>query len=199
MPSLSLTGRGVWLRIDSVNEIFDPCQVDRFYDLPQDARAASISSCRDTNYGVVQLDLLEQIYAKMYEQRLHHSCEEDWPLKILSSRRVARVENHPSEKVLRLFLESTIQASKTGRNLGEVLLEVDLVVVATGYDRDGHEKLLRPVRHLMPGGDVPGKRWTVARDYRAQVDERKVSQSAGIWLQGCNEATHGVRSNNPRR
>ncbi len=180
-----------------IHTALDPCQVDRFYKLPPDIRAASISSCRDTNYGVVQLDLLEQIYGKMYQQRLYYSCEEERPLKILSSWRVARVEDPSSGKALRLVLESTIGAGKTSQSLGERVLEVDLVVVATGYHRDGHEELLRSARHLMPGGDTPGKRWTVSRDYRAQLDDRKVSQSAGVWLQGCNEDTHGVRPANP--
>lgn len=142
---------------------------------------------------MVRLDLLEHLYAKMYEQRLYYASEQDWPFKILPCRRVASVETSNKGKTLRLILESAVGGGHDIASLGEEALDVDLVVVATGYDRDGHESLLRPARHLMPGGDAPGKRWTVARDYRAQVDPRKVSQSAGIWLQGCNEGTHGVR------
>ena len=178
----------------SVNEIFDPNKVDGFYQLPEKDRLASIAACKDTNYGVVRLDLLEHIYAKMYEKRLQQTDEQDWTFKILPYRRVKWVEDLPDWDSLRLKLQSTRRIDVEDKQNGNgQTLDVDLVVVATGYDRDGHEQLLRPVRHLMPDGDAPGKAWTVARNYRAHVDARKVSSSAGIWLQGCNENTHGVR------
>lgn len=176
-----------------VNEIFDPNKVDGFYQLPEKDRLASIAACKDTNYGVVRLDLLEHIYAKMYEKRLQQTDEQDWTFKILPYRRVKWVEDLPDWDSLRLKLQSTRRIDVEDKQNGNgQTLDVDLVVVATGYDRDGHEQLLRPVRHLMPDGDAPGKAWTVARNYRAHVDARKVSSSAGIWLQGCNENTHGL-------
>ena len=32
----------------------------------------------------------------------------------------------------------------------------------------------------------------VGRDYKVQYAEGKVEEGAGVWLQGCNEKTHGV-------
>jgi L-ornithine N5-oxygenase len=45
----------------------------------------------------------------------------------------------------------------------------------------------------MPGGGQnPEQRWSVGRDYRVQTAPGAVGQDAGIWLQGCNEKTHGL-------
>ena len=71
-------------------------------------------------------------------------------------------------------------------------LDVDAVFVATGYLRDLHETLLDNARHLMPGGDVMNAKWTVERNYRVNFENTKVSDEAGVWLQGCCETTHGV-------
>ncbi len=177
----------------SVNEIFDPDRVDDIYNQPSSIRAASILSARDTNYGVVRLELLEEIYAHMYEQRLHHADEREWSHRILPNRRVTSVESSSSSKQLRLFLKQFVYGHQVEEQSTGEFVDVDVAIVATGYSRDMHEELLRPARRLMPGGDVPGQRWTVGRDYRVKMDPRKVHTSAGVWLQGCNESTHGVR------
>lgn len=69
---------------------------------------------------------------------------------------------------------------------------VDLVVVASGYTRNAHEDILNGVRHLLPGGEEEDKRWTVGRNYKVDFEKDAVSNDAGVWLQGCNESTHGV-------
>ena len=72
------------------------------------------------------------------------------------------------------------------------VLDFDVVIVATGYIRDQHVKLLRPLKHLLPLSDTADNFWAVSEDYRVQFDPERVSSRAGIWLQGCNEKTHGV-------
>jgi hypothetical protein len=68
--------------------------------------------------------------------------------------------------------------------------EYDLVVLATGYVHNGYETLLRPVHEA---SEDKGKGdWSVGKDYRLSVKGLWVSMNAGIWLQGCNEETHGV-------
>jgi L-ornithine N5-oxygenase len=62
-------------------------------------------------------------------------------------------------------------------------------MVATGYLRDAHERLLENVCSLRPAG---ASAWNPGRDYRVSLDNAKVSTQAGIWLQGCNEKTHGL-------
>lgn len=71
----------------------------------------------------------------------------------------------------------------------ESALEVDAVIVATRYTRNAHEDILKPVQHLKLS---PQTRWTMQRDYRVVLDPAKISSQAGIWLQSCNEETHGL-------
>lgn len=52
--------------------------------------------------------------------------------------------------------------------------------------------MLRPAEHLRPRGNDPVERWNVSRDYRVQFEPGTVSDDAGVWLQGCNETTHGL-------
>lgn len=179
------------LNIDSVNEVFDPCRVDEIFQKASDFRAASIANDRNTNYGVVRLQLLERLYEKMYQQRLLDPDERDWRHRILPYRTVSGAEDVPVKK-LRLTLQDCSGRCPDNEDTTQEDTIVDAVVVATGYVRNAHEGLLRSARYLMPGGDAPNTAWTVGRDYRVQMDSRKVSSSAGVWLQGCNENTHGV-------
>ena len=178
--------------MDSVNEVFDPCRVDDVFRQTSDARAASIENDRNTNYGVVRLELLERLYETMYKQRLLQPEEQDWKHQIISNSIVSGVEEVTSRKLLRLCLKGRSWHHSDENCNAQKDLVVDAIVVATGYVRDAHEEILRPVRHLMLGADVPEKRWTVLRNYQVQMDPQKVSPSSGIWLQGCNESTHGV-------
>jgi L-ornithine N5-oxygenase len=72
-------------------------------------------------------------------------------------------------------------------------LEIDYVFTATGYRRNAHEEMLSDVRELLPDNLGKEGKFPVARNYRIQYDQDKVDKSqAGVWLQGCNEGTHGV-------
>lgn len=175
-----------------VNEIFDPDRVDGLYQQPEGVRARSIASDRATNYSVIRLDLLEHLYEKLYNQRLHSSNPEDWKIKIKTNRRVFDVEETSGGK-LALQLHKVVNDEK-GLGTAE-RLEFDAVFVATGYVRDAHEDILKKTSDLLRHGPgaIKGK-FPVRRDYKVDFDENKVSDDAGIWLQGCNESTHGVRT-----
>lgn len=75
-------------------------------------------------------------------------------------------------------------------------LEFDAVVLATGYVRDLHQGMLKPLEGLLEGegeGEGGKREWRVDEKYRVLFPERNVDNGkAGIWLQGCNEKTHGV-------
>ncbi len=79
-------------------------------------------------------------------------------------------------------------ANVTGAKVEEEA-EFDYVFVATGYVRHAHEEILAGVKGLLPAGEA---KFEVQRDYRVKFAEGKVGAEAGVWLQGCNEGTHGV-------
>jgi L-ornithine N5-oxygenase len=165
--------------IVSVNEIFDSDRTDEFYASNSETRISALAEDRNTNYGVVRGELLQDIYDDLYMQRLSQGDEQKWQHRILKHRRVIDVET--SEDKIRLLTEHALDHTKEE-------LDFDAVIVAAGYKRNMHEDILNPVRSLT----LSGKNFDVRRDYSVDMDSSKVAKSAGIWLQGCNETTHGV-------
>lgn len=175
-----------------VNEIFDPERVDAFFAQPDGLRREGNMENRGTNYGVVRLELLERIYERLYMQRVKFGNDERrWPHRILTNMDVSAVD--VDGETVRLGLSrggggGCVANAEDGLDV----MEVDFVIVATGYTRTVHEELLMPARQLMLGGDEQDKSWKVDRDYRVVFEEGTVSGDAGVWLQGCCEDTHGV-------
>lgn len=173
-----------------MNEIFDPERVSDLYNASSSARQASISLDRATNYGVVRLSLLEHLYEKQYMLRLKEPDESKWRCRIVSNRAVISASQSENSSV-RLKLGNVVETSPQ-RKCEDEELDVDYVFTATGYTRNSHEDMLDGVRDLLPSDNKTG-RFPVRRDYGVQFDETKVANdAAGIWLQGCNESTHGL-------
>jgi L-ornithine N5-oxygenase len=148
----------------------------------------------------VRLPLLEHIYETLYLQRITHgntpAAEKTWPHSILPYRLVTAIQDSPvipSGLRLSIHDRSPLYLSDTPNATEQTeTLDVDAVFVATGYKRDLHETLLADSRHLLPGGDLKDARWSVQRDYRVNFADKAIGADAGVWLQGCNEQTHGV-------
>lgn len=170
--------------IPSVNEIFNPERVDKFYGMSADERKKRIATEKATNYSVVRLELIEEIYNDMYLQRVENPDETQWQQRILPETKVARIEHHNPSSRMRIHVKSVNNETES-----KEVLDVDALMVATGYLRDAHEEMLEQVRSLRPAGAAA---WNPGRDYRVSLDGAKVSAQAGIWLQGCNEKTHGL-------
>lgn len=168
-----------------MNEIFNPERVDKFFQLSAEERSQRIAMDKATNYSVVRLELIEEIYNSMYLQRVKNPDETQWQHRILPERKVARIERDGEANRMRVH----VQPVKEENVEGQEVLELDALMVATGYQRDAHEQLLEQVRSLRPAGQAA---WNPGRDYRVTLDDSKVSSQAGIWLQGCNEQTHGL-------
>lgn len=168
-----------------VNEIFNPEMVDAFYSSSADGRAAQLRCNKSTNYSVVRLSLLEQIYERMYHQRTQASNPDNWQHKILPSREVVEVIDLPANKRLNLVLKDMGgQAAKAKETLF-----VDAIVLATGYIRDVHHNMLKECQII--NESVDGS-WNPDRDYRVRLNRDLVENDVQIFLQGCNERTHGL-------
>ncbi len=154
---------------------------------PPEVRMATIAQDKGTNYGVVRLELLEKIHGTIYEQRIKTNDEEKWQHRILPFRYVTGVEDLINDRV-RLHIKDNSSGFGESSTSRAETLDVDAVFAATGYVRKAHEDILRPAEHLRP----KNKDWTVSRNYRVQFEAGTVSEDAGVWLQGCNETTHGL-------
>lgn len=207
----------------SVNSIFNPSFVDSLFARTAENRRALLADARATNYGVVRLELIELLYERMYDQRRELGPDERrWPHRIRNATDVvsfvdgdgdgdARQPNQPARLRIR-----PLGADSTGE---DEVLEVDLVIAATGYQRSAHLTMMGDVEALLPDANQPvnggpavatavlgsgateieptesriGSRPVkVGRDYSVQFAPGKVAAGSGIWLQGCCEGTHGV-------
>ncbi|MDG9922897.1 MULTISPECIES: lysine N(6)-hydroxylase/L-ornithine N(5)-oxygenase family protein [unclassified Pseudomonas] len=149
-----------------INEIFDPSYTDVVYGQSPEEREAFIQANAQTNYSVVNLDLIESIYHRLYLQKVTGHA----PHNLLPQRNIEAVQ--AGDEGIRLTL--------SGPEGVEDRL-YDAVVLATGYRRDGYKRLLGGLaEHLGEG---------VERDYRLCCQPQ---MTAGIYLQGCCEASHGL-------
>lgn len=209
-----------------MNSIFNPEFVDVLYPRPPQYRQSLISDAKATNYGVVRLELIEKLYEVMYDQRREIGSDETkWPHRILGGRRVVGVEETSDGLRLRVrqapkgdvALEAdglvdvetkeSAKAVESARGDDEVL-DVDLIIAATGYRRNAHVEMLKDAWHLLPQNKEDNQeradQWAVrdvtktcrvmevSRDYRVQFQPGVVAPGSGVWLQGCCEGTHGV-------
>ena len=161
---------------------------------PPEVRKAAIVEDKGTNYGVVRLELLERIYGTIYEQRIKSPDEGSWHHRILPFRQVTRVVDLPTTKRVSLRIKNVSRGFGQSNGSTEETLDVDVIFTATGYVRDAHEQMLRPAEFLRPFSEkrAESQAWHVERNYRVQFRPGSVSDDSGLWLQGCNEATHGL-------
>lgn len=176
----------------SVNEIFDPMQTANVFKRDSVLRAASIASNKATNYGVVRQELLERIYENLYLQSLHADSKDQH--QIFRHRTILDTEINSAGAILLKSHNGTALYEKTNNEPLDETLEFQVVILATGYVRDAHLDIIEPLKHLLPKhleSDI-SLEWPVSEDYRVLFDGEKVESETGLWMQGCNESTHGV-------
>jgi L-ornithine N5-oxygenase len=153
-----------------VNELFFPSFVDRFYDSPPEVRQQLLDEMRLTNYAGAAPPFLDQIYTTLYQQRGigQHRSE----VRTLTEVVGARVTG--DEVVLDL----------RDRTSGKVEpLHCDLVLLGTGFD-NRMPALVRDLAEHVGLAEI-----SVSRCYRVELGE---SAWGAVYLQGVNEATHGI-------
>ncbi|QGA17969.1 hypothetical protein EYB26_005647 [Talaromyces marneffei] len=176
-----------------VNEIFNPERIDGFYATTDEERQKAIASDRATNYGVVRMELIEQIYHDIYMQKVKDKDQDGWQRVILPRREIVHIDPRATDGRLAVRIRSTQDQCIDSRE--EEVLHLDALIVATGYTRSTHEELCAPIEHLKPlhtGTASKVRGWKVNRNYSLVLDRDKVSSGTNIWLQGCNESTHGI-------
>ncbi len=153
-----------------VNEIFSPGFTDFIYRQPGDRRQQMLQEYRNTNYSVVDLDLIERIYQLLYQQKVVGNPQH----QLLPGKEIEAAASQPDgiACVLRDRANGAVQRQ-----------QFDLVVLATGYRRQAHERMLAPLASLIDEG------FRVDRHYRLQTSTRCLPQ---IFLQGCCEDSHGL-------
>jgi L-ornithine N5-oxygenase len=158
------------------NRVFDPAAVDEFFTAPESVKEKFLHYHGNTNYSVVDVELIEDLYRRVYRERVAGHRR----LHIHHLSQVTGVEDRDKSVLLRV----RAMAGETRQEL-----EVDVVVCATGY------------RPMEPGAVLGGaaelcKRagtglFRIERDYRITTGD---NVHCGIYLQGGTEHSHGLSS-----
>lgn len=181
---LDLQGRGDDMQVDLVmraraikpsddspfvNEIFNAEFIDDVYGASDVERSQMLREFWHTNYACPDLELIQQIYKVLYEQKVHGGER----LRLLRRHEVQSVD--AGRDGLQLQLRQLHD--------GATLLErYDAVVLATGYERELHRGLLEPLTPWL--GE-----FAVDRHYRVRG---LAGFRPAIFLQGACEDTHGL-------
>ena len=171
------SGFGLKVSDDSefINELFLPASVDLFYKASEDIRKKINEAHRDTNYAVVDAELIQKLYRIKYEETVTGKQR-------LQFNRFSTIES-VTETDLDVEIEFTNSLAKSMLNH----LHVDALILATGYTHSIPPFVLRNLVEyfrLTPSG-LP----SVTRHHQIET----VSQfKAGIFLQGYNQHSHGL-------
>jgi len=152
-----------------VNEIFNPDYTDFVYTQPAERRDAIVRNFRNTNYAVVDSDLLDQLYRLLYQQRVGG----DETILLRPRSEITNVDVGPDG--IEIGLVDKFRSENRCSTY-------DAVVLATGYDRDTPHGFLEPVRRYIRGA-------TLDRNYRLVTGPAFRPQ---IHLQGYSESSHGL-------
>jgi L-ornithine N5-oxygenase len=177
LPSAQITwvmraiGVGAYDKTQFINELYYPSFVDEFFEAKPDAREQLLREMHKTNYAGVEPPFVEELYREGYLDRLNKQDRK----RIVTMTDITAADATDDEVRLEL----------TSRMTGQVTeLRNDLVFLGTGFVRE--MPLL--IRTLGQALDLPTMQ--VTRQYRLIMDD--TSASAACYLQGVNEATHGI-------
>ncbi|WP_181771560.1 lysine N(6)-hydroxylase/L-ornithine N(5)-oxygenase family protein [Amycolatopsis pittospori] len=152
------------------NELFFPSHVDKFFDALPDAREQMLEEMHHTNYSGLAPGTMDSLYRSVYLDRLSGRSR----LRMITMNDITDARDEGDEVVLEL----------TDRRTGEVQeLRTDLVLLGTGFSPE-MPRMVQEIAKSIGLAEIK-----VTRDYRLEIDQ---PATAAVYLQGVNEATHGI-------
>jgi L-ornithine N5-oxygenase len=97
------------------NRIFDPAAVDEYFAAPESVKRRLMDYHGNTNYSVVDIDLIDDLYRQMYQEKVLGTER----LRFLNVSRLADVKETPDR------VRATVKSLVTGE---ETTLDADVVV-----------------------------------------------------------------------
>jgi L-ornithine N5-oxygenase len=156
------------------NQVFDADAIDDYYFGTDKTREAFWRYHKNTNYSVVDSDVIRDLYRRSYDE----SVRGERRLHMLNLTRVRDIRRSGNDT--RVSLHSLLDGESRE-------VSFDAIVFATGYDTMEPSALLGDLnRHVLR--DEAGK-LRVERDYRVVTTPKL---SCGIYVQGGTEHTHGL-------
>lgn len=158
-----------------VNEVFAPRFIDFVHKASRELHARILSEHYDTNYAVVDAELITRLYEIYYAE------------KVSSNPRLFFQNMSTVSDVSDANGAARIDLVDASRGTAQSLT-VSAAVLATGYTYPNPPEVLASLREFLVFDDHTGHA-AVGRHYRVHTDSRL---KAGIYVQGCNEGTHGL-------
>ncbi|HEX5541039.1 MAG TPA: SidA/IucD/PvdA family monooxygenase [Micromonospora sp.] len=152
------------------NELYYPSFIDQFYASSPQVRTQVLQEMHRTNYAGLAPGMLDALYRQMYQDRL--TGNERIVLQALTDVLSARMDG---DEVV-LTVHDRIRATTSE-------VRTDLVLLGTGFEQSKPE-LIRKTAAAVGVGDI-----AVNRNYRMNTPD---FVTAGCYLQGVNEASHGI-------
>lgn len=152
-----------------VNEIFNPEFIDEIFAKPEHRRMELLQQFENTNYAAGDIDLIEEIFRRFYEQKVSGNIQH----RFLRQYEIEEADDLGNGITLQL------RQPELDRTSCE---RYDGVILATGYSRTTHKKMLGPVAQYIVSMNAD-------RNYQLKTHG---SFKPGIFLQGYCETTHGL-------
>ena len=152
------------------NELYYPSYIDEFFDTPAEGKELIRQELYRTNYSCMTPAMLQSLYTDFYRDRLDHRQDR----RLITMTEVTAAREDDGEVILELTDRRTGSLSELRR---------DLVFLGTGF-------AWRPPRLIQGLADaLELAKVEVNRNYRLELAE---PAEAACYLQGVNEATHGI-------
>lgn len=153
-----------------VNEVFDPEFTDEMFASSKQTRHSLLQRFQGTNYAVVDMPEIEQIYQIFYDQQ------------ITGNLRHHHLSAHNIEQAILQPDTSWTLDMQNGINGERFSKTYDGIVLATGFTYNKHLQMLSALEQWRTDKSVE-------RHYRLPMQD---SFTVNIYLQGCNESSHGL-------
>jgi L-ornithine N5-oxygenase len=163
-------GIGAYEKTKFTNELYYPSVVDDFFAAKPAARQQLLREMYRTNYSGIEPPFVEDLYCETYLDRLSKQTRK----RIVTMTDITAAEATDDEVILELSDRMSGLSSE---------LRVDLIFLGTGFA--GEMPAL--IRRL--GDALSLSHIQVSRQYRLVID---TPSTAACYLQGVNEATHGI-------
>jgi L-ornithine N5-oxygenase len=154
-----------------VNEVFDPGFTTEMYASSDQTRQNLLQRFQGTNYAVVDMPEINSIYETLYTQRITGKGAH----KHRSAHEIKKVELNEDQ--------SWTLTMQDGLNGEAQSWRYDGIVLATGYQYNQHFTMLSQLDQWRDTNNP------IERHYRLPM---KNNFKVNIYLQGCNESSHGL-------
>jgi L-ornithine N5-monooxygenase len=163
-------GIGAYEKTKFTNELYYPAYVDDFFRGRPDAREQLLREMHRTNYSGIEPPFVDSLYEDAYIDRLTKADDK----KIITMTDINAVTATAGEVTFELADRRTGAVTELPR---------DLVFLGTGFVRE-MPALIRRLGDALGLGEIQAN-----RQYRLILDE---PSGAACYLQGVNDATHGI-------